>query len=63
MSMITLKVTFEIKLHEGRLEQPYGAEDNWDLWFYDQFAQTRQSEYYLRQGEYIKVTGCEELTD
>ena len=62
MSMIKLKVTFEVNLHEGRIEPPYDAEHNWDLWFYDQFVRTALNEEYLRPGEYMKVIGCEEIT-
>jgi hypothetical protein len=63
MSMIKLQVTFEVNLFDGRLEKPYAAEHNWDLWFYDQFIRTPLNDEYLRPEEYIKVVGCKDLTD
>ena len=60
--MITLKVTFEVRLYEGRLEPPYVQESNWDLWFYDNFINTALNHEDLRPGEYIKVLECEPVT-
>jgi len=63
MSMIKLRVTFEVNVYEGRLSAPFGAESNWDLWFYDNFVKSALNSDDLRPDEYIKVAGCEELTN
>lgn len=61
MSMIKLRVTFEVNLYEGRLSAPFGDDSNWDLWFYDNFVKSALNSEDLRPDEYIKVAGFEEL--
>jgi hypothetical protein len=63
MAMVKLQLTFEVCVYEGRIEPPYAAEHNWDLWFYDQFIRTALNDEYLRPGEYIKVLECEEVPE
>lgn len=58
MSMITLKVCFELHLYQGRLEEPFDNESNWDLWFFDNFVNTALNHEDLRPDEYIKVLEC-----
>lgn len=54
-SFITFEVTFELRLYNGRLDEPLRKGENWLLYFRDQFSNTWADEDRLRPGEHIFV--------
>jgi hypothetical protein len=63
MAMTKLQLTFEVCVYDGRIEPPYDAESNWDLWFYDNFIRSCLNSDGLRPGEYIKILECSEIVE
>ena len=51
----TVKVTFELRLYNGRLKEPITRDENFLLYFKDQFTKLWLSESNLRDGEHMYV--------
>lgn len=52
----TVKVTFELRLYNGRLKEPITREDNFILYVRDEFTKLWLGEANLRNGEHMYVT-------
>lgn len=63
MAMIKLRLTFEVNVYDGRIDPPYDAASNWDLWFYDNFIRSALNSDDLRPGEYITVLECKDISN